>query len=457
MTDGADSLRHRDAVLDVSLRRALARLAWPAVVATVAQATFVIVDAIYVGRWLGTDPMAAVATSAFVLWSLGALTGSVSVGVSAMLARRVGEGRAEGAASVVRQGVLLAVVGSLLVALIGWPLAPWAFELMDVDVGVAVLGTGYLRVLFAGSASLFLFQVVEAVFRALGDTKTPLKLLLASVAANLLLDPLLILGLGPFPDLGVRGAAWASVLARGACALVAVALMVRRGVLTSPSLGAWRPHFRTWLSVLRIGVPASANGVFFCAVYMILARITADFGTPALAALGVGHKGEAPCYFVALGISLAVAPLVGQSLGAGLPARAEAAAWLAVRTACAWGVVWTVVLFTIPELVAGAFVEERAVVHMATRYLVIMGFSQVLMCVEVVLDGAFAGAGDTLPPLLIGMPLTAARIPLAWLLAHPAGLGADGIWIAVTVSTLAKGTLMAIWFRRGRWKDRRIE
>jgi putative MATE family efflux protein len=327
---------------------------------------------------------------------------------------------------------------------------------MDVEMGVASLGTSYLRVLFLGSASLFLFQVVESVFRAVGDTKTPLLLLLGSIAANLALDPVLILGLGPFPELGVTGAAWASVLARGTFALLALALMLRKGVLESPSWGAWRPEPKTWLSVLRIGVPASANGVFFCAVYMILARITADFGTPALAALGVGHKGEAPCYFVALGISLAVAPLVGQSLGAGRPERARAAAWLAVRTACAWGVVWTVVLFTLPQVVAGAFVEEWAVVHVASRYLVIMGFSQVLMCVEVVLDGAFAGAGDTLPPLLIGLPLTAARIPLAWLFAHPLGLGVDGIWVAITVSTIAKGILMTIWFRRGRWQERRV-
>ncbi len=456
MTDGADSLRHRDAVLDTDLRRALSRLAWPAVVATGAQATFAIADAIYVGRWLGTASLAAVSTAAFVLWSLGALTGSVSIGVSALLARRVGEGEAAKAETVVRQGVLLAVVGSVLIAFIGWPLAPGFFQLMGVDPEVAGQGATYLRVLFAGSVSLFAFQVAEAVFRGVGDTKTPLKLLLASVAANLFLDPVLILGLGPFPELGVAGAALASVVARGGVALVAVVLLVRRGLLKTPDLEAWRPHLKTWRALLRIGVPASANGVFFCAVYMILARITADFGTPVIAALGVGHKGEAPCYFVALGISLAVAPLVGQSLGAGRPDRAEAAAWLAVRVACAWGVVWTVVLFTLPRFLSAAFLDDPEVIRVSSRYLVIMGFSQILMCVEVVLDGAFAGAGDTLPPLLIGLPLTAARIPLAWYLAHSAGLGADGIWIAITVSTMAKGLLLALWFRRGRWKLREV-
>jgi Na+-driven multidrug efflux pump len=214
-------------------------------------------------------------------------------------------------------------------------------------------------------------------------------------------------------------------------------MLARRGLLVGGGATRWMPRLRGWGQVLAIGVPASANGVFFCAVYMVLARIASEFGTPVLAALGVGHKGEAPAYFVGLGFGLAVAPLIGQSLGAGRPDRAEAAAWLAVRSASTWGVAWTVVLLVLPRLVASVFIEDEEVIRVAGRYLFVMAFSQVLMIVETVLDGAFAGAGDTLPPLLIGLPLTAARIPLAWLLAHPAGMGPDGIWIAITLSTIA--------------------
>ena len=453
----SETLRDRSLVVDAELGRALARLAWPAVLATTAQATFAIADSIYVGRWLGRDSLAAVATAAFLLWSLNALTSAVSVGVSALLARRIGRGDAEGAESVVRQGALLALAGSALVALFGWPLAPEFFHLMDVEPAVAAQGTTYLRVLFLGSVSMFAFQAAEAVFRGSGDTRTPLRLLLIAVAGNLVLDPVLIIGLGPVPRLGVTGAAIATIGARALAAAVALWLLGRRGLLRSPSLAAWRPHWATWRSVLRIGLPASANGVFFCAIYVVLARVASDFGTSALAALGIGHKGEAPCYLVALGLGLAVAPLVGQSLGAGHPERAERAAWLAVRVACAFGLAWTLVLFLLPDRVAGVFIEDAEVVRVAGRYLVIMGFSQVLMCVEVVLDGAFGGAGDTLPPLVIGLPLTAARVPLAWFLAHPMGLGVEGIWIAITTSTILKGALLAVWWRRGRWKHREVD
>jgi putative MATE family efflux protein len=447
---GAVLARRADIVLG-DLRRALWRLAWPAVVSAGLTAGFGIADTIFVGRGLGAVALAALSTGAFLLWSVDALSLAGAVGLTAVVARRVGEEDVARAAAATRQGVGLALAAGVAVALLA-PFTELPFALMGVGPDVAREGASYLSVLFVGSGALFLFHTLAAALRGAGDTRTPLALLGAALLANVVLDPVLIFGWGPAPALGVAGAAGATVLSHAVAAALAVPALARAGLLGGSVRGPWRPRLSAWAEILRIGSPAAANGVFFCFVYLVLARITADWGTEALAALGVGHKGEAPCYFLAVGFAAAVAPLVGQSLGAGRPARAERAAWLAVRQASYFAAAWAAVLVLAPALVARVFSADAGVVRVASGYLVIVGLSQVFLAFEVVLDGAFAGAGDTVPPMLIGLPISAARVPLAWLLASPAGLGAHGIWIAISVTTIAKGLLLAAWFRRGGWK-----
>lgn len=447
-----DALSHRRLVLEGPLPRTLARLAWPAVLSTALVAGFGITDSIFVGRGLGAAPLAALSTGAFVLWGLDALALGVSVGLTALVARRVGEGRSAEASATARQGLTLAVALGLVVATLGAPTAFYPHRLMGVEPDVLAAGGSYLRVLFAGCVVLFVFHALAAVLRGVGDTRTPLWLLALALATNAVADPILIFGWGPFPRLGVTGAAAATLLSHGVASAIAWGVLLRRGVLGRGGWAAWRPRLAAWRRVLAIGSPAALNAAFFCGVYVVVARITADFGTDSLAALGVGHKGEAPCYFLAVGFAAAVAPLVGQSLGAGRTARAERAAWGATAAAGVGGLAWTGVLVLAPRVVGGVFSRDEAVLGLADDYLIIVGWSQVFLAVEVVLEGAFGGAGDTVPPLLIGLPLSAARVPAAWLLADVLGLGASGIWLAISGSTVVKGLLLAAWFHRGRWK-----
>lgn len=150
-------------------------------------------------------------------------------------------------------------------------------------------------------------------------------------------------------------------------------------------------------------------------------------------------------------LAVGAAALVGQALGAGRPDRARDAAWLCVGAGSAFALLWSLPMLLAPQRLALAFTGDEEVVAIASTYLVVIGWSQVLMTVEIVLDGAFSGAADTMPPLVVGVPLALARIPLAWLLAHPLGLGVEGIWWALSVTSMAKGLLLAWWFQRGRW------
>ena len=209
-------------MVEGSLGRTLFRLAAPAVLSTGLVAGFGIVDTLFVGRGLDAAALAALATASFVLWGLEALALAVSVGLTAVVSRRVGEEDNEGLQRVVRQGLSLAAVAGVLVAGVGWFLAPVPFVLMDVAPDVAAQGTSYLRVLFAGALAIFVFHAVAAVLRGTGDMRTPLALLAGALLVNVGLDAVLIFGWGGFPRMEVAGAAVATVLSHGGAAVMAL-------------------------------------------------------------------------------------------------------------------------------------------------------------------------------------------------------------------------------------------
>jgi hypothetical protein len=255
---------------------------------------------------------------------------------------------------------------------------------------------------------LYGYFVVDATFRASGDTRTPFLILLASVALALVLDPLLIMGLGGLPRLGIAGAAVATVLTRSLAFAVGLTLLVRRGMLR---VGPPRPA--VMLTVARVGLPTAATGVLFSVVYVVIGRTASVLGTPALAALGLGFRVESWLYMIGVGFGAAAAAVVGQNLGAGRVDRAERAGWTMLAAASAPAVVAAALSWAVPDLLAGAFTRDAAVVAEAARYLRIVAVSQLVVCAEVVLEGALGGTGATLAPMAASVGITALRIPLA--------------------------------------------
>ena len=206
----------------------------------------------------------------------------------------------------------------------------------------------------------------------------------------------------------------------------------------------------------KIGAPIAFSGVMFSASYMILTGIITRFGSPALAALGLGHRIEGLSYFTAVGFSVAASTLVGQNIGAGKLRRAETAAWLVALYVVIYLGVVSLVYYFFARNIIGFFIDDPAVIVEGTRYLKIIAVLEIFLGLEIVFEGAFSGAGNSLPPMMISVPLTWARIPLALLLAETLVMGSNGVWWAISVTTGLKGMLLAFWWSRGRWKNRQV-
>jgi putative MATE family efflux protein len=435
---------HRAALVSGPLSGTIIRLALPAVGASLLQLAFLLVDTFWVGRILGPAALAAVSTAGFAVWMLTALAEMVAVGLTAVAARRHGEG-AHGLAAVVAGTTLTMGLGlGVLVGAAGWALSPALFAVMQTPTEVTELGRLYLAAYLLGAPLVFGFFAAEATFRASGDTRTPLILLGASVVLNVGLDPLLIVGAGPLPALGIAGAAVAAVATRGAALAMGFVILARRRLIRL-SVFDWR----SGLAALRIGMPVAFTGVFFSLVYIGLTRITTRFGVPALAALGIGHKLEGLSYMVAVGFGLASAAIVGQNLGAGRADRARTAGWLTASYAAGLGSIVGVVFVAFPDVMIGIFTDDPAVIATGAIYLRAMALAQISMGFEIVLESALGGAGYTMMPMLWNGIFTAARIPLAAWLAGV--MGVAGVWWAIGLTAVARGIAMAMLWRGERW------
>ena len=431
------------------LRPVILRLAAPAVAMMACHFCFNLIDSIWVGRLIGPAALAAVSTAGFYVWVLLSLGEMVEVGLIAVAARRHGEGDPERAARAAAGAVGYALIAGTAVSLIGLAITDWLFRMMTVPPEVARLGHAYLSTWLLGGPLVFGFFAVEATFRASGDTRTPFLILAASVLLSIILDPLLIAGVGPFPRLGVEGAATASVMVRGGGFLIGLALAVRRGLIRVSA-----PDWRVIPTIVRVGAPLSLAGVLLSVIYMWLTRFTSRFGTPALAALGVGHKVEGLGFIAISGFALSASALVGQNLGAGREDRARQAVRLTVGYCLTATAVTAAAFLTVPRLLVGLFTSDPGVIADGALYLRVIAFAQIGQTFELILEGALAGAGYTWWPQVTSTTLTALRVPLsAW---WSQGLGLLGIWLALSLTAIARGVAMTIFWVRGGWRGTRV-
>ncbi|HEV7990531.1 MAG TPA: MATE family efflux transporter [Gemmatimonadaceae bacterium] len=428
------------------LPRTIARVAFPAVASSLLMTLFFSVDTFWIGTRLGATALAAASTSVFWIWLIVSIAEMVNVGLTAVASRRYGEGKADAAARVAGDALMLSLALGVACAVVGLPLLPRMFALMDTPAEVSALGVRYLATYLLGAPLIFGFFAVDASFRAAGDTRTPFVLLFASVAVTLVLDPILIVGWGPVPALGVAGAAIATICTRAVAFALGLSIVGRRGVL---KFG--RPDVAALRTVVRIGLPTAVTGVVFSLIYVMVTRTATAFGTPALAALGIGHRVESWLYMIGVGFGAATAAIVGQNMGAGRTDRAERAGWISVAFCSVFGVLACVIELVMPERFAAVFSHDPAVIAEGARYLRIAAYSQIGICAEIVLEGALGGAGATLPPMLTSTVITASRIPIAIWAAGRYGI--VGLWWTITITALLRAAaMMAIW-RAGRWKQ----
>jgi putative MATE family efflux protein len=373
-----------------------------------------------------------------------------------MVARRIGEKNPDGAARAGVQSILLGVLVSVPIAVGGVVFAPELLELMDGSPE-AVAGSAYTRILFGGNGIILLLFLINAIFRGAGDPAIAMRSLWIANACNLVLDPILIFGLGPFPELGLTGAAVATTVGRGVGVLYQFHRLAGRGKRFVIHEHHLRPDPAVLGSLVRLSGVGIVQILINTTSWIGLMRVVSSFGDDAVAGYTVGIRIVIFAILPAWGLSNAAATMVGQALGAADPARAEKAVWKAGwYNLCFLGAFGALFVTAAPILVR-LFTDDPEMRRLGTDCLRIVSAGFPFYAYGIVLTSAFNGAGDTWTPTLLNLfSFWIWEIPLAWALSHPLGLGPDGAFIAVAVAFSTFAILSVVFFRRGRWKTRRV-
>ncbi len=452
-----ESLRgsHRDYTTG-PIGRAIIMLAIPMVLEMCMESIFAVVDIKWVS-YLGPDAMATVGLTESLMTLVYTLAIGLSIGATATVARRIGEQNRDGAARAAVQAIVLALIVSAIIALIGAPLAPKLLSLMGASPSVVARGAGFTRVMLAGNATVVMLFMINAVFRGSGDAAIAMRVLWLANAINILLGPCLIFGLGPFPKLGIVGAAVATNIGRGTGAVYAFSRLIRKG----GRFEIKRSHFRLEPAIMARLVRLSSTGTFQVFVGMAswvgLVRTISSFGTDAVAGYQVGIRVILFALLPSWGMSNAAATMVGQALGAKNPERAERAVWKAgfynmIFLACV-GLVFVL----LARQIIGLFTHDPNVVPYGVDCLRIVASGFLFYAWGMVITQSFNGAGDTWTPTIINLfVFWLWELPLAYALAIVFGMGPRGVFLAITIAFSTLAVVSALIFRRGKWKAKAV-
>ncbi|HWF88328.1 MAG TPA: MATE family efflux transporter [Pyrinomonadaceae bacterium] len=432
--------------------RAILLLAIPMVLEMVMESVFAVVDIFWVSH-LGTDAAATVGLTESLMTLVYTLAIGLSIGAMAMVARRIGEQNPDGAARAAVQSIVLALIVSTVIAAIGAPLAPKLLAFMGGSPWVIEHGSAFTRVMLAGNASVVLLFMINAIFRGAGDAAIAMRTLWLANWINILLGPCLIFGLGPFPKLGIVGAAIATTIGRGTGAIFAITKLIRSGGRFSIE----RRHLRIEPSIITRLIRLSGTGTFQVFVgiasWVSLVRIISSFGSNAVAGYTFGIRVILFALLPSWGMANAAATMVGQALGAKNPERAERAVWQAgFYNMIFLGIVGLIFIFFAPQII-WCFTDKPDVAQYGVDCLRIVAYGFLFYAYGMVLGQSFNGAGDTWTPTIINLfVFWFWEIPLAYVLSVHFGMGPRGVFFAITIAFSTLAVVSAIVFRRGRWK-----
>ena len=439
-----------------SISRAIFLLAIPMVLEMLMESLFAIVDVFWVTR-LGATAIATVGLTESMMTIVFSVAFGMALSTTAMVARRIGEKDHRGASKAAAQAILLGVAVSAVMAVPGLLLAPKLLGLMGAPPDLVATGHHYAAIVFGSSVVVMLLFLNNAIFRGAGDASVAMRVLWVSNLINLVLDPCFIFGLGPFPALGVTGAAVSTLTGRTLGVLYQFWILTRGHTRVEIRASDWRVAPRVIGSLARV----SSTGVMQFLVahisWIALVRMISSFGSVAVAGYTVGIRIFIFVILPAWGLSGAAATMVGQNLGAGKPERAQRAVWLT----CVYNTIFLgligVTFVSVPWPIARLFTSDPLVSSYAVDCLRIVGYGNVTYALGMVMLQAFNGAGDTVTPTVINtVGFLLIEIPLAWALAYPAGLQVRGVFAAIPIAETLIALMGLFMFTRGRWKKRKI-
>src|SRR6267378_1141129 len=428
--------------------RAIILLAVPMVLEMLMESLFAVADVFWAGH-LGPNAVATISLTESVLTLVYTAAMGLSFGVTAMVARRIGEKKPHEAAEAAVQGIAIGVIAAVIIGVAGVVLAPALLGVMGASPEVIASGHSYTRIMLGGNV-VFL---INAIFRGAGDAAIAMRVLTIANVINIVLCPLLMFGVGPFPRLGVTGAAVGTTIGRGTGVLYQLYRLWRR----DGRIVIHREQIALKPAVMKTLLRLSGTGTFQVFVSMAswigLTRINASFGTDALAGFQIAIRIILFALLPAWGLANAAATMVGQSLGAGKPERGEQAVWKAAFYNLVFLGVAGLCFVVFANPIAHAFTKDPAVARIAAECLRIISYGYLFYAYGMVLTNSFNGAGDTWTPTWLNLfCFWLWEIPLAWVLARHFNLGPQGVAWAVTIAFSTLAVASAVLFRRGRWK-----
>lgn len=437
----------------INLGKAIFLLAVPMVLEMAMESVFAIVDILFVAR-LGAEAIATVGITESLLTLIYAVGFGLSIATTAIVSRRIGEHNPEGASKSAFQAILAGVVISLLIAVPGIVFAKDLLKMMGASASVVENGYRYPLIMLGGNSVIMLLFIMNAVFRSSGDAALSLRVMVVANVLNIILDPCLIFGIGPFPELGVTGAAVATNIGRGVA--VAYQFLILFG--GSHRIRIRLRHMKVSLEIIVKLLKLSIGGIFQNLIatssWIFMVRIISSFGTEAVAGYFIAIRILIFTLLPSWGLANAAGTLVGQNLGAKQPLRAErsvmAAAWF---NTILLGMVALVFIFNTGYFI-GLFTKDPGVIEAGIICLKTISYGYILYALAMVMTQAFNGAGDTRTPTLINLfAFWAVEIPLAFILANKTGLEEQGVYVAIVIAETVLALTALYLFRKGKWKE----
>lgn len=441
----------------LSLDRQLFNLAWPSLIENLLQTMLGVVGLIFVGK-LGADAIAGIGLGNQLMFTLVVAFMGLGVGTTALVARAIGRKDPHDAQHIFKQSLILTVAISIVLAFLGSFLGEPIMRWMGATPPVASLASEFLRITSLFSIFIGIMFVGSGTLRGAGDTRTPMLITAFINVVNIVLDYALIFGNFGAPELGAIGTAYAATFARGVgAALILVALFWRNRAIVIPLRGDWKIAPPILRRVMRIGIPASAENIFFQLGLLVFSGMIVGLGTADIAAMNIAFNVSTFSILPAFAFGIAATTLVGQNLGANDVPRAEASAWQALKSGAVWMCIMGLVYIFARTQLVGLYTTDPEVIALCSMLLIMVGLMQPFQAVAVILGSALRGAGDVRATMLITFFSTwVLRVGLGYFFGIVLGLGLLGIWFGWCSDFIFRSIAVYMRFRVGKWKTMKV-
>ncbi|MCD6156284.1 MAG: MATE family efflux transporter [Candidatus Atribacteria bacterium] len=437
-----------------SIPRHLIFFSLPMLAGNLLQTFYNTVDSIWVGRFLGAEALGAVSVGFPVLFILISFVFGLGMGANIMVAQYLGARKDEKVQKTVVNALVLLTLLGIILAIVGIKLHLAILEVIRTPETIKQLASQYLTIIFWGLPFLFLYNAISSILRGMGDAKTPLYLLIYATVINIILDPLMILGIGPFPSLGVAGAALATTIAQGISGLIGLLVLFKLNIISPHIRSSWW-DWSIITTMFHLGMPAGVQQSIVSLGILAMTSLVNLFGEKVVAAYGAATRIDQFSFLPAMTISVAISSIAGQNLGFGDYQRSrEVLRWGTIITFCFALPIATLVFFEAENLIR-IFITEEKVIAIGKEYLQIVAFSYIPFSLMFAVNGFLRGAGDTMQTMVNTLiSLWLIRLPFSWLLSIYFQFGAKGIWIGMAIGPVVGFLVALAYYRSGRWKNK---